>query len=244
MTEEDAFQVYSRHAAGYAERNHREAARVEYEWPMVRALLPDVTGRRVLDAGTGAGHYAGWLAEQGAEVVGIDASEGMLAQARERHGDRCTFQQADLREPLPFDSGEFQLVVCQLTLEHIRDWDQVLVELGRVLEADGQLVVSTAHPFSTYFVIEHEPPEIGSADATTADYYSVERYARDWGDEEPMWVPFFRRPLREVLRPVFEAGFRLADLREPAPDSEDRFLGYFDDETPRFLGLRARLDDD
>lgn len=209
-----------------------------------QGVLPDVSGRRVLDAGTGTGHYAGWFAQQGAKVVGIDASEKMLAQARERHGDRCSFRQADLREQLPFDDDRFQVVVCQLTLEHIRDWDAVFAEFGRVLEPSGELVVSTAHPFSTYVVIEHEPPEMGAADATTADYYAVERYRRDWGDDEPLWVPFFRRPLREVLRPAFEAGFRVADLREPAPDSDDEFLGYFDDETPRFLGFRAQLQGD
>lgn len=32
-------------------------------------------------------------------------------------------READLREPLPFDDARFDLVVCQFTLEHVRDWD-------------------------------------------------------------------------------------------------------------------------
>lgn len=242
MTEEDAHEVYGEHATGYAETNPHVEPRAGYEWPMVRRLLPGVDGRQVLDAGTGPGHYAAVLADRGAAVVGLDASEAMVEEARKRHGDRARFLRADLRGPLPFDDGRFHLVVCQLTLEHVRDWDPVLAEFARVLDGGGRLVVSTDHPFSTYVVIEHEPAEIGSADAREADYYEIERYERNWGDEDdPLWIPFYRRPLREVLRPLFDAGFLLEDLREPPPRSDDELLGYFDEETPRFLGLRARL---
>lgn len=244
--------MYGRIAASYAETNHEVEARAGYEWPMVDRLLPAVDGLRVLDAGTGSGHYAAVLADRGADVVGVDASAAMVAAARERHGDAAAFLRADLGEPLPFGDGRFDLVVCQLTLEHVRDWDPVAAEFARVLDEDdesdgdgddgGQLVVSTDHPFSTYFVVEHEPPDVGSAEAEAADYYAVERYERDWGtDGEPLLMPFFRRPLREVVRPLFDAGFVLEDLREPPPETDDELLGYFDDETPRFLGLRARL---
>lgn len=243
MTEEDAHEVYDRSAQSYAETNPHVGARADYEWPMVERLLPDVDGLRVLDAGTGSGYYAAELADRGAEVVGVDASGGMVAEARERYGDLATFERADLREGLPFEDGAFDLVVCQLTLEHVADWDPVMDTFARVLAEGGELVVSTDHPFSTYFVIEHEPPDVGSARAQSADYYAVERYERDWGtDEDPVLVPFYRRPLREVLRPLFDAGFLLADLREPAPEADDELRGYFDEETPRFLGLRAVLD--
>lgn len=238
----DAHEVYDASAESYADTNHEVAARAEYEWPMVQALLPDLDGKRVLDAGTGAGHYAALLADRGAEVVGVDASAAMVEVARERHGDAATFRQTDLREALPFADGRFDVVVCQLTLEHVRDWDPVMAEFARVLGAGGTVVLSTDHPFSTYFVVEHEPPDVGSADADAADYYAVEYYERNWGSEdEPHMVPFYRRPLREVLRPLFDAGFVVADLREPAPETDHELLGYFDDETPRFLGLRARV---
>lgn len=242
MTDEDAHEVYDRSAESYAETNPHVHPRADYEWPMVQDLLHEVDGLRVLDAATGSGHYAAALAERDADVVGVDASAEMVAEARERHGAVAAFERADLRERLPFDDGAFDLVVCQLTLEHVEDWDPVMAAFARVLADGGELVVSTDHPFSTYFVIEHEPPDVGSAQAQSADYYAVERYDRDWGtDEEPLMVPFYRRPLREVLRPLFDAGFVLADLREPAPGTDDELLGYFDDETPRFLGLRARL---
>jgi SAM-dependent methyltransferase len=192
-----------------------------------------------------AGHYAALLAEQDADVVGIDASEGMVEVARDRHGDLATFGRADLRDPLPFGDGAFDLVLCKLTLEHVRNWDPVASGFARALDADGRLVVSTDHPFGTYFVIEHEPPEIGAAGAQAADYYAIEGYDRDWGDDDdPLLIPFYRRPLREVLRPWCDAGFVLEDLPEPSPETDNELLGYFDAETPRFIGFRARLLDD
>src|SRR6516225_6970499 len=42
-----------------------------YERPAMLSLLPDVRGRRVLDAGCGPGLYAEWLAQQGASVVAV-----------------------------------------------------------------------------------------------------------------------------------------------------------------------------
>jgi SAM-dependent methyltransferase len=236
MTREDAHEVYDRMAASYAETNPDQPARAGYEWPSVREALPDLAGKRVLDAGCGSGHYSAWLAERGASVVGIDASEAMVGEARERHGDAAEFRVADLRDPLPFADGAFDLVVSQLTLEHLRDWDPVVAEFARVLSAGGEVVASLDHPFTTYFVIDHEPSEIGSATAEAADYYEIERYERDWGE---VTMPAHRRPLREVVRPFVEAGFALTDLREPRPGTGVEHHEYFEEHTPRFLIIRA-----
>lgn len=68
-----------------------------YERPATLSLLPDVRGKRVLDAGCGPGVYAEILLDRGAEVVAFDANERMVRLARERLGDRARIFQADLR---------------------------------------------------------------------------------------------------------------------------------------------------
>jgi len=244
MGHREAHEVYGEMAAEYAETNPDEQARESYEWPTVRDLLPAVDGLCVLDAGCGSGYYAQWLAEQGADVVGIDASSEMLEQARARYGDEADFQVADLRGPLPFDDGSFDLVVSQLTLEHVEDWGSPTAEFARVLAPGGRLVLSCDHPFTTYFVIDHEPPSVGSADANAADYYEVERYHRVWGEgDDRTELPCYRRPLSGVLDPLFEAGFVLEDLSEPAPLDPTGPHEFFEANTPRFLAVRARVDD-
>lgn len=237
MTGTDPYEVYSEIAESYAESNPEQAARANYEWPAVRDTLPTIDGKTVLDAGCGSGYYSAWLADQGATVVGIDASEEMLTEARTRHGHAAEFQQVDLREPLPFDDASFDLVVSQLTLEHIEDWDSVTAEFARILDDLGEVVASMDHPFTTYFVIDQEPPDIGSANSQAANYYEIERYERDWGDVS---MPVYRRSLREIVAPFFDAGFVLTDLREPRPEPVIELHEYFKENTPRFLVLRAQ----
>ena len=53
------------------------------EWESFRALLPPVTGKRVVELGCGIGHLSRRLAAEGAQrVLAIDQSEKMLATAR------------------------------------------------------------------------------------------------------------------------------------------------------------------
>ena len=55
----------------------------DYERPATLSLLPDVKGKRVLDAGCGPGVYAEWLVNRGAEVVALDANAKMVKLARQ-----------------------------------------------------------------------------------------------------------------------------------------------------------------
>ncbi|MFC7225950.1 class I SAM-dependent methyltransferase [Salinirubellus salinus] len=237
----EAHEVYDETASAYAAGNPSADARAAYEWPAVREVLPDVDGRRVLDAGTGTGHYAAWLAERGADVVGLDASAGMLREAHERT-DGPAFVHGDLRAPLPFPDATFDLVCSQLTLDHVEDWDAPFAEFARVCRPGGTLVVSVDHPFTTYFVVEEEPEAVGNATAQSADYYAVERFEKVWphveGEGETR-MPVYRRPLAEVTRPLFAAGFAVTDLREPEPESDAEHLRYFAERTPRFLVVCA-----
>src|SRR5207237_10820258 len=68
------------------------------EWPALRAMLPDLHGRTVLDLGCGFGWFCRWAREQGAAyVVGIDVSEKMLARARaDTHDESISYTLADM----------------------------------------------------------------------------------------------------------------------------------------------------
>src|SRR3546814_14176656 len=52
-------------------------------WPAIRALLPELSGKRIVDLGFGFGWFARWAREEGAaQVLGLDLSEKMIARAR------------------------------------------------------------------------------------------------------------------------------------------------------------------
>jgi 2-polyprenyl-3-methyl-5-hydroxy-6-metoxy-1,4-benzoquinol methylase len=110
-----------------------------------RLALNLVPGRRVLDAGCGVGWGSELLRLAGAEsVVGVDLSEDALADAR-RRAPACEFVPGDLQK-LPFEDGEFDVVVCMEALEHTMDTGSALDELARVLRPDGILLVSSPNP--------------------------------------------------------------------------------------------------
>ena len=94
--------------------------------------------RRVLDLGTGTGAAAFEAAGRfpSAEVVGVDLSEQMLAQARAKTppelAGRVTFQAADA-ERLPFEDASFDLVLLANMIPFFDELVRVVAPGGRVV---------------------------------------------------------------------------------------------------------------
>ena len=111
-----------------------DATRVSRERlaPMVAALesLPDPPAR-ALDVGTGTGAVARLLAElwPDAEVRGVDASAGMIAEAR-RLGDE-QYEVADASD-LPFANASFDLVTLNNMIPFFDELDRVIRPGGLV----------------------------------------------------------------------------------------------------------------
>jgi SAM-dependent methyltransferase len=117
-----ALEAFEALAEPFAARADTKPHNAYYERPATLSLLPDVGGKRVLDAGCGPGFYTEWLLAHGAEVVALDISPRMVGFARRRVGERATIFQADLEQALDFlQDGSFDLVVSALTLDYIRD---------------------------------------------------------------------------------------------------------------------------
>ncbi|MET9539700.1 class I SAM-dependent methyltransferase [Streptomyces sp. NPDC006553] len=205
---------YDTFAEAYAAENENNLVNAFYERPAMLALAGDVAGRRILDAGCGAGSLSAALRERGAVVTGVDASAAMLALARRRLGEDTALHVADLRDPLPFDDGAFDDVAASLVLHYLEDWGPTLAELRRVLRPGGRLIASVDHPSVAYAFQDPRP-----------DYFATTSYAFDWtfgGRSVPM--RFWRRPLHAMIDAFTTAGFRLSALSEPQPDPAAREL--------------------
>ena len=107
------------------------------------ALVP--RGLRIADLGCGAGFLAEFLAARGADVIGVDHSRQMLAQARRRVGKRVDFRQGEL-EALPLASGEVDAAYANLVWHHLADDRRVAAELFRILRPLGRVVISDLLP--------------------------------------------------------------------------------------------------
>ncbi|GAB3209626.1 Methylase involved in ubiquinone/menaquinone biosynthesis [Marinactinospora thermotolerans DSM 45154] len=143
---------YDGFAEAYMADNENNLQNAYYERPAMLALAGEVAGRRILDAGCGAGPLSAALRDRGADVTGIDASAGMLALARRRLGDDVDLRVCDLSDPLPFPDGAFDDVVASLVLHYLEDWGPTLAEMRRVLRPGGRLIASVHHPFVDYAI--------------------------------------------------------------------------------------------
>lgn len=111
---------------------------VDHDDVRLRALrdaLGPLTGQRVLDLGCGKGRFGRRLAEAGAEVVGLDLSAAMLAQAQGLERVRASARR------LPLADGSFDAVIAVEVFEHLPALREVLAETRRVLRPGGVLAV-------------------------------------------------------------------------------------------------------
>ncbi|MEQ1735007.1 MAG: bifunctional demethylmenaquinone methyltransferase/2-methoxy-6-polyprenyl-1,4-benzoquinol methylase UbiE [Rhodoglobus sp.] len=105
---------------------------------MVRAVAPE-PGERILDVAAGTGASSAALQRNGATVVALDFSAGMVAEGRRRH-KKIEFIEADAQK-LPFADDEFHAVTISFGLRNVADPKVALAEMYRVLKPGGRLVI-------------------------------------------------------------------------------------------------------
>jgi SAM-dependent methyltransferase len=196
-------------------------------------LLGDVRGKRVLELGAGAAAGARWLAGQGAEVVALDLSAGMLrhaVEAAERSGVRVPLVQADALA-LPFTDEAFDIVCTAFgAVPFVADSGKVMREVARVLRPAGSWVFSITHPMR--WIFWDEPDESGLVARNS--YFDRTPYVEHDENGVPSYVEQ-HRTLGDRIRELVAAGFVLADLVEPEwPEGHGQIWG-------QWSPLRGRL---
>lgn len=113
--------------------------------------LGDRNYQNILELGCGTGKNTALLDRIGRRVLALDFSPGMLRQAKEKvRTGHVFFVRSDLTKPWPAQTGSFELVVCNLVLEHIKDLDPIFYQASQSLTAGGEFFVSELHPFRQY----------------------------------------------------------------------------------------------
>lgn len=234
-----ARRAYAGFADRYAALAPNKPHNALYERPASLALLGEVAGLRVLDAGCGPGIASEILARQGAVVHGFDVTPEMVALAKTRcRGLAADLRIGDLARPLDWlPEGSFDKLLCSLVLGYIEELEPAFRELHRVARPGARLVFSMSHPMEEW----NHP--VSRGDAT---YFVRRRYGMHWqgfGDPAP-FIESWRRPLADILNPLVDTGWSLERVVEPLPLPEMQAVDprHYEElsRAPAFICISAR----
>lgn len=118
---------------------------------VTREALADLHFNSILELGCGTGKNTELLVQIGTRLHALDFSEGMIAKAREKvKAENVKFSVADLTQVWPCQDQSYDLIVCNLVLEHIQDLGFIFCEASRALEKNGRFLINELHPFRQY----------------------------------------------------------------------------------------------
>jgi ubiquinone/menaquinone biosynthesis C-methylase UbiE len=118
---------------------------------VTESTLGDRKYQNILELGCGTGKNTALLDRIGRRILALDFSPGMLQQAKTKlTTDHVFFVRADLTKPWPAKTGSFELVICNLVLEHIEDLDPIFNQASQSLRAGGEFFVCELHPSWQY----------------------------------------------------------------------------------------------
>ncbi|UHA76099.1 class I SAM-dependent methyltransferase [Paenibacillus sp. 481] len=213
------------------------------EWHMLKALIPELRNKHVLDLGCGYGWHCRYAREQGASsVIGVDISAKMLQKARELNDDTSISYIQMPIEDIHFPDSPFDVVISSLVFHYIQSFDTICKKVYDCLKPGGTFVFSVEHPIFTArseqdWVVDDQ----GNRLHWPVDNYQVE------GIRETTFlaadVVKYHRTISTYMNDVIRSGFRIQTVQESEPSDEMlKLVPEMKDELrrPMFLMISAQ----
>lgn len=190
------------------------------EWHALRALLPDLKDKQVLDLGCGFGWHCRFARSDGARsVAGIDLSEKMLARAAALTDDPAITYRRMAIEDIDFPPASFDVAISSLALHYIARYDSVCRGVHHCLTDGGHFVLSMEHPIFT----SREAQDWCTDESGNRRHWPVDDYLRE-GIRHTKWlaedVVKYHRTVATCINTLITAGFRVGSVIEPEPSPE------------------------
>jgi SAM-dependent methyltransferase len=197
-------------------------------WQQAYAELPPLEGARVLDLGCAIGDQARDLAALGAQVLGIDADENLLARATSRGIVGAKFELGDISSPAA--SAGFDGIWASFVPAYFTDFAPVLLRWRNLLRPGGWIALTEVSA-----LFHHEPLPAGARtllDAYVRESSQAGRYDFDMGSK--------------LASHLTAAGLSV-EVERVLPDRELSFAGAADEEVleawaARFARMRLLKD--
>jgi len=160
---------------------------------VTRCLLGNLHFDSILEIGCGTGKNTVFLAQIGEHVNAVDFAQAMIEKAQAKvQADNVRFSRMDITKAWHFENRSFDLIICNLVLEHIEDLAFVFAETARTLRPNGKFFLNELHPFKQY-------------DGKKARFYR---------NEEKIEVAAFIHHISDFFNAATKHGLALIDLKE------------------------------
>ncbi|ABR74003.1 class I SAM-dependent methyltransferase [Actinobacillus succinogenes] len=240
---ENFFELYQRLRANPVSLNNI------VEKPTMLSLLPDLTGKKLLDLACGTGEHLRLYLERGADfVTGMDLSAAMLRQAEKNLADfrpHFTLYQASMEDFSQLAESEFDVITSSFAFHYVQDFPKLLRAVATKLKPQGTLVFSQEHPIVTAY----KGGERWEKNAQKEQVAYRLNFYRDEGERNRNWFkqPFktYHRTTATIINNLIEAGFVIESIREPMLAEQPEWQAEFKDLQHRpvlfFVKVRKKL---
>ena len=183
---------------------------------VLRKLLGEVAGKRILELGCGNGSRAVALARAGATVLAVDPSRTAVAETREL-AELCEVRievhVGDFADLASWRGDSVDVAFAEGTLGELGDLGRVFRQVQRVLRAGAWFAFSLPHPFA--FCVDADLEPDGSL-PLARPYLARSYFETDAVNAQ------YPHQITAVFAALNRAGFRVDTISEPEPNATAR----------------------
>jgi SAM-dependent methyltransferase len=190
------------------------------EWHVLKALIPDLRNKNVLDLGCGFGWHCRYAREQQAiSVTGVDISEKMLQKAREMTNDPLISYIETPIEDINFSDAQFDVVISSLAFHYIESFEVICKKVYNWLNHGGVFIFSVEHPIFT----SRNEQDWYYDDQGNRLHWAVDNYQSEGVRKTSFLtdnVIKYHRTFSNYMNNLIGAGFSIRAVKEPIPSEE------------------------
>lgn len=215
------------------------------EIPIMKSMLPNLKGKRILDLGCGNGCMSKYFIEKGASyVLALDISQNMIDEAKEKHNDKNITYGVLGMEEISSIKEKFDIVFSSLAFHYIENFNKLTKDINNLLNDNGILVFSQEHPVALAPILD-----LGMKNRVEINnnrYYLLNNYNEN-GKREFLWndcaVVKYHRNFECLINTLIKNKFNILEIKESTASKEaieliDKYK--YQKDRPYFLFMKAQ----